>query len=338
MTHVRHISLTRGIHWTNRKGAVPRYLEYRTCNIPSRGMEGLRFASRGLVRVSHDQWEKSTLKPFIAATILGGVLATAVVVSPVLAQSPDQHGLGSDETPSLADLSEKLSQVQGKVAELEAALGRQHRATYGTEAPLPQPMTQSMNKMGGMGMGEMGGMKSMSSDSNSQMSDMKMGMGMAGKGMGMMSMMKGKKGMMGMGMMGMNPAMASDSMAGMEMPSALPGFPGASHLYHIGETGFFLDHPEHIELTDEQQKQLNMLKEASLLATSTAERRIEEAEQELWKLTASDVPDINKIESKATEIAQLQVENRIAFIRSVGEAASLLTKEQRQSLVGESKE
>ncbi len=135
----------------------------------------------------------------------------------------------------------------------------------------------------------------------------------------------------------MNPAMSSDSMAGMDMPSALPGFPGASHVYHIGQTGFFLDHPEHITLTDEQQKKLNSLKESSLLATSTAEREIAEAEQELWKLTAADEPDIKKIEAKAREIAQLQVKNRIAFIRSVGEAANVLTKEQRQALVGESK-
>ena len=32
---------------------------------------------------------------------------------------------------------------------------------------------------------------------------------------------------MGMGMMGRNPAMGSSSMSGMNMPSALPGFPGA---------------------------------------------------------------------------------------------------------------
>jgi Spy/CpxP family protein refolding chaperone len=187
---------------------------------------------------------------------------------------------------------------------------------------------KSMNKMGGMGMGKMGGMKNMSQDSDSQMS----GMGMMGQGMGgmgMMSRMKGKK--------GMNPAMSSDSMAGMDMPSALPGFPGASHVYHIGQTGFFLDHPDHIALTDDQQKKLNTIKESSLLATSTAEREIAEAEQELWKLTAADEPDIKKIEAKANVIAQLQAKNRIAFIRSVGEAASVLTKEQRQSLVGESK-
>jgi Spy/CpxP family protein refolding chaperone len=152
--------------------------------------------------------------------------------------------------------------------------------------------------------------------------------------MGMMSMMKGKKGMMGMGMMGMNPAMQSDSMAGMEMPSALPGFPGASHLYHIGQTGFFLDHPEHITLTDQQQKKLNTIKESSLLATSTSERKIAEAEQELWVLTAADQPDISKIEAKAKEIASLTVNNRIEFIRAVGNAAEILTEDQRQALVG----
>jgi Spy/CpxP family protein refolding chaperone len=119
------------------------------------------------------------------------------------------------------------------------------------------------------------------------------------------------------------------------MPSALPGFPGASHLYHIGETSFFLDHSEHITLTDEQQKQLNEIKESAFLATATAERKIDEAEQELWTLTAEAEPDIEKIEAKTKEIAQLQVDNRIAFIRAVGNAANVLNDEQRKSLVGE---
>jgi Spy/CpxP family protein refolding chaperone len=263
-----------------------------------------------------------------------GLLACALLVSPAFAQVSDKHQ-HSDGAAAYApaDLGAELRKLQGKVAELEAALATQHREKYGTASASGQSMMKSMNKMGDMGMGKMGGTKSMPSDSDSQMS----GMGMMGKGMGMMSMMKGKKGMMGMGMMGMNPAMSSDSMAGMDMPSALPGFPGASHVYHIGQTGFFLDHPDHIALTDDQQKKLNTIKESSLLATSTAEREIAEAEQELWKLTAADEPDIKKIEAKANVIAQLQAKNRIAFIRSVGEAASVLTKEQRQSLVGESK-
>lgn len=269
--------------------------------------------------------------------LASGILAWALLISPVLAQSADQHTHG-DESPATAasDLGTELRQLQSKVAELEAALVTQHRKKYGADGPSGGGTMKSMKKMGGMGMEKMGGMKGMSQDSDSQMSGMEMGMmGQGMSGMGMMSMMKGKKGMMGMGMMGMNPAMASDSMVGMDMPSALPGFPGASHVYHIGQTGFFLDHPEHITLTDEQQKKLNTIKESSLLATSTAQREIAEAEQELWKLTAAAEPDIKKIEAKAKEIAQLQVATRIAFIRSVGEAASVLTKEQRQALVGE---
>ncbi len=262
-----------------------------------------------------------------------GLLASALLVSPACAQSSDKHqhsDAGSTSAP--ADRGTELRQLRGKVAELEAALAAEHREKYGTTTAADQSKMKSMKVMGGMG--KMSGMKGMPQDSESQMS----GMGMMGNGMGgmgMMSGMKGKKGMMGMGMMGMNPAMSSDSMAAMDMPSALPGFPGASHVYHIGQTGFFLDHPKHITLTDEQQKKLNSIKESSLLATSTAEREIAEAEQELWKLTAADEPDIKKIEAKAKQIAQIEVETRIAFIRSVGEAANVLTKEQRQTLVGE---
>ena len=261
-----------------------------------------------------------------------GLLAFALLASPALSQSSDTHQHSdADSGASPADLGAELRRLQGKVAELEAALATQHQEKYGASTASGQSTMKPMKKMGGMGMGMMGGMKSMSRDSDSQMSGMGMG------GMGMMSMMKGKKGMMGMGMMGMNPAMSSGSMAGMDMPSSLPGFPGASHIYHIGETGFFLDHPDHITLTGEQQKKLNSMKEAALLAASTAEREIAEAEQELWKLTAADEPDIKKIEAKAKEIAQRQVKTRIAFIRAVGDAANILTKGQRQILVGEGK-
>lgn len=277
------------------------------------------------------------MKTHIRTAFVSVVLASALLVSAAFAQTSDKHQHSDGASVAApADLGAELRRLQGKVAELEAALATQHREKYGTETASGQSKMKSMNKMGGMGTGKMSGMQGMSQDSDSQMSGM--GMGMMGQGMGgmgMMSKMEGKKGTMGM--MGMNPTMSSDSMAGMDMPSALPGFPGASHLYHIGETGFFLDHPAHITLTDEQQKKLNSIKESSLLATSTAERKTAEAEQDLWKLTASAEPDIKKIEAKVKEIAQLQVETRIAFIRSVGEAASVLTKEQRQALIGEGK-
>ena len=115
--------------------------------------------------------------------------------------------------------------------------------------------------------------------------------------------------------------------------SSLPGMPGASHLYHIGSTGFFLDQPQ-ITLTDQQQSTLNVIKERALLERSNADRRVEEAEQELWVLTGSDQPDSGRIQAKAREIEQIRTEQRLGFITAVGEATRVLTAEQRDQLLG----
>lgn len=131
----------------------------------------------------------------------------------------------------------------------------------------------------------------------------------------------------GMRMMGMMPG-------GMLAQSSLPGFPGASHIYHVGATGFFLDHPEHIDLGPEQQATLAQIRERALLAQATADRRIEEAEQDLWVLTGADQPDSQKVEAKVREVEKLRAERRLAFLRAVGEAAKVLTDEQRQKLAG----
>jgi hypothetical protein len=166
-----------------------------------------------------------------------------------------------------------------------------------------------------------------------------MGMGkMSGKGK-KMGMMSGKKKMgmgmmggkgMGMGMMGRMPKMTKKTMR-----SALPGYPGASHIYHIGSTGFFLDHGDHITLTQDQTTKLNQAKQKALLVQGTFTRQIEQAEQELWLLTSSDSPSIDKIETQVRKIAKLQGDRRIAFIRAVGEAAGVLTSDQRQRLLRE---
>jgi Spy/CpxP family protein refolding chaperone len=134
------------------------------------------------------------------------------------------------------------------------------------------------------------------------------------------------------GMMGM--AGMGGGATGAMPQSALPGFPGASHLYHIGATGFFLDHPQHIALTTEQQAGLSKAKEQAMLAKSTADRVIEQAEQELWTHTAADQPDAAQIEAKLAEIGKLSSDTRLAFIRAVGDASMLLTDEQRQILTG----
>lgn len=120
----------------------------------------------------------------------------------------------------------------------------------------------------------------------------------------------------------------------MAKSSALPGIPGVSRLYHVGATEFFLNHPEHITLTSKQLAALNRLKLKALLGKSTAQRKIDEAEQELWELTGTDEPDAVTIETKIQEIEKLRVDRRMAFIRAVGAAAKLLTDEQRQALLG----
>jgi Spy/CpxP family protein refolding chaperone len=118
------------------------------------------------------------------------------------------------------------------------------------------------------------------------------------------------------------------------LSSKLPGFPGASHLYHIGATGFFLDHPQHITLTITQQKSLNRIKEKALLDQANADRRVEDVEQDLWVLTSADTPDAAKIEAKILAIEKLRVNQRMNFIRAVGEAAKVLSPEQRSALLG----
>ena len=134
-----------------------------------------------------------------------------------------------------------------------------------------------------------------------------------------------------MGMMGMMKGMGSDAM----MISALPGFPGASHLYHIGATDFFLDHDDHLNLEREQIARINQIREKATLAGATSDRQVEEAEQELWELTAADEPEASKVESKIRDIERLKGEQRIGFIRSVGKAAKVLSEGQIKLLIGE---
>lgn len=244
------------------------------------------------------------------ATVSAGVL---LLISSTRVAQPSmnpQHGShDSDARP----LAEQLHELREKVAHLEAALKQKHTGQGSV-------MGMSGNMMSGKGGSGMGG-------------GMLSGMGGSGMGGGMMSGMgdsgRGRGMQTGMGMMGRMKGMAQ-----MPMPSALPGYPGASHIYHIGATGFFVDHAGHITLTPDQQQKLNKIKEAALLAQGTFDRQIEESEQQLWVLTSSDSLDATKIEARVGEIAKLNAEKRIAFIRAVGEAAGVLSSEQRQALIG----
>lgn len=131
-----------------------------------------------------------------------------------------------------------------------------------------------------------------------------------------------------MGMMG-----GQKNGAGASTPSSLPGFPGAPHLYHVGADGFFLNHPQHIDLTAEQQSALGKLQETALLDRASAQRTIDEAEQQLFLLTGADQPDAAQIEAQVHSIEALRAQKRLAYIRAVGQAAQILSDDQRRALL-----
>ena len=187
----------------------------------------------------------------------------------------------------------------------------------------PDGMKMPDNMMSEMGMG------SMSSGSGTPSSG---GMTMGGAG----SPSAGAGGTGGMTMSGGGasaPAPAARASRAPRSMSSLPGTPGASHVYHIGSTAFFLDQTQ-LNLTTQQQTALNRIKERALLERANAERRIEQAEQELWALTGADQPDAAKIQAKLQEIEQLRTNQRIGFIRAVGDATKQLTPEQQNALLG----
>jgi len=275
---------------------------------------------------------------------IGGLMLSLATAS-VGAQAPDPDAAHSMQTQDAAQMQQELSTLRDQVRQLEQRM----------QPAVPSGMKQG-GKMGSMraqnapSMAQvakpampMGGMRKMDDDDDTEMpmqdtksgSSKSMPSGGTGMEMNMMKMMEMMRpkmsddAMMGMGAMG-----GANSPAAMATPLALPGFPGQSHLYHIGATGFFLDHPEHIALATPQQQALAQRKQQSLLKQGEVQRQIDAAEQELWQLTAADQPQIGDIEKKVREIERLRSDQRMAFIRAVGEAAKSLTDEQRKQLTG----
>ena len=140
-----------------------------------------------------------------------------------------------------------------------------------------------------------------------------------GKKMGSMAKMTGQKRML-------------KRSAPASVNPTLSASPGASHLYHVGATGFFLDLSPRIALTADQQGALNQMKAKTLFSKSASDRKIEAGEQDLWLLTAVDSPSAVKITAKVREIEKERGDERIAFIQAVGEAAKILTPAQQAQL------
>ena len=246
-------------------------------------------------------------------------------------------------------LADQIQQLQQQVATLQAIIQKQNTQQRSSAmrsggkirgGGKMAMMDDDTKEMGGMSAGGAGGMSSGGSGGMGMMGDQGEMGGMSqgsGGGMGMMDdqgEMGGMRG--GMGRPGMGGMMAPNRGMGVMNvpPSAMPGQPGASHLYHIGSTGFFLDHAKHIALTPEQKMTLNRLKEKALLDRTTQQRHIDQAEQELYMVTAADQPDTTQIQAKVAEIEKLRADQRMNLIRAVGEATNVLTHDQHRTLLG----
>lgn len=271
-------------------------------------------------------------KKIFRSTFLLFVVLGLTHLSPVYSQNTpfgsQQHQGNLDIDTSLT-ISQQLVELRGGIDRLEAALEQDHRGSV--------PMVNTQMGMGPMGCGEGGCGQSSSGMQTGKMSRMeKGGMGPMGK-MGMDSQRMGMGNGQGMSSMESENMGMRDRMKmqrGAMARSALPGFPGASQLYHIGETDFFLNHGEHITLAPQQKLAINHIKEQALLTQTTIDRQDEQAEQELWVLTSSDQPEMQRIEANIRQIEKLKGDQRLAFIRAVGEATKVLTGQQRQVLVG----
>ena len=239
------------------------------------------------------------------------VVAVMVValVSPSLSSGENVSPGSGVHNIMMTDPNKDPQALLDQITELQVEVVRLRAAVQQTD-PMKRSSAGSRIKMGGGkamvvmdDMGEMGGMPS-------------------GEEMGMCCM--GEMGGMTKGM----------KRSGMRSSSMMPGQPGASHLYHIGSTGFFLNHAKHIALTPEQKMTLNRLKEKALLDRTTAQRRMGQAEQDLYILTGADQPDTAKIQAKVAEIEKLRTDQRMTFIRAVSEAVNVLTHDQHQALLG----
>ena len=266
---------------------------------------------------------------------------------------PAQHAM-TDPADQNRELTAQIAELRAEVARLQAAV---QQSGPGKKATPKSGMNMTPAPAKGMGMmddkSEMG-MPAAKGTSASAAMPPGGGMGMKDNqgemggmpGGGMSKAPAGAMGMCCMGEMGGMSGGASGGMSGGAAPagagmpgmgaptSAMPGQPGASHLYHVGSTGFFLNHSQHITLTADQRVTLNRLKEKSMLDRASEQRKIDQAEQELYTLTGADQLDNSRVQAKVGEIEKLRAEQRMNFIQAVGEASKVLTHDQHQALIG----
>jgi Spy/CpxP family protein refolding chaperone len=264
-----------------------------------------------------------------SVTAIFGVCALLLLRgSAVFAQAPapaPAQQVMTDTADQNKQLADQITGLRAQVARLEAAV---HETGPGKKVNLKPAMKMSPSPNKAMGM--------MDDKSGMSIAPEKGAMTAGSAAMGM----KDDQGEMGPMSAGGNAAMSAmpPPAGGMATMSALSspatGQAGAPHLYHIGSNGFFLNHSRHIRLTQDQSLTLKHVKEKAMLNRASEQRKISQAEQELYEITGANQPDETRIETKIIEIERLRADGRMNFIRAVSDASNVLTPEQRMALLG----
>ena len=237
-------------------------------------------------------------------------LCVPILLAEIASAQTDATVEGVSSETTAANLKTEIATLRGKIQHLEQQLSvADDRMAAGANLPA----------RGGKRMMEKGTMSGLA------------GMGMAGPG-GMGPMDRGSRSAMAGGGtrgmdMSMSAGMSARTQGGMSMGGTMPSEGVAAGM-------FFLDHADHIRLTTAQHTQLNQIRQQASLGNATANRKIEEAEQQLWGLTAAEQPDYGSIEAKVREIEKLRGDQRLAFVRAIGDAINVLTHDQHKLLMG----
>lgn len=96
------------------------------------------------------------------------------------------------------------------------------------------------------------------------------------------------------------------------------------HLFHIGESGFFLDYSEQLNLNNQQKVALSEIKQSWLAERERLIAQRKRFEQMLWQQTGNPNPNLLKISETVQKIAQANASLRLKFIVQVSDASRVL--------------
>ena len=229
---------------------------------------------------------------------------------------------------SLDQMNSNLKQTASSTPENRPKTTSNERQVAGESSTTLQDNSsmQSSNKMGmDKGMGMHKGMK-MDMSEPMTMQGMQKDKMMKGKCKGMMC----KMGMINMSMMGQPPKDQAPGATNTE--TSLPGYVNVPHLYHIGESEFFLDHSAHLGLTQNQIDQLKVIQSQWQSQQNTIISERDSHEQRLWEFTAMGQPDYKVIQETVMAIESINSTLRLTFIKQVGQAVTVLTAQQVSKL------